>query len=243
MNTKSLEKRSEAAPPETKRRAKEKPSSRRAWFERPWVRVVASILLALHLTAVFVAPADAPPTPRSELYAALHEFFRPYLNVAYLNHGYGFFSPNPGSSFIIRYHIERKDGKQIDGVLPDLDEHWPRLLYHRHFMLTSQVRLLPQLPESYLKHLQKKHDARSVRLEYVEHRPATAEEVREGVKLDNPRTYTVVGTATIDAQGRIQVGLVEPPRQSAPNRPAPRGGGLEEVPAVAVPAGGAGGRR
>jgi hypothetical protein len=110
-------------------------------------------------------------------------------------------------------------------------------------MLTSQVRLLPQLPESYLKHLQKVHDARFVRLEYVEHRPATAEEVRDGVKLDNPRTYTVIGTATMDEQGRINVGLVESPPRPAPNRPAPRGGGLEEVPAVAVPLGGAGGGR
>jgi hypothetical protein len=223
MSTKSLEKRPEAASPSVKRRTRGR--SRPGWFQRPWVRGVLSILLMLHLTAVFVAPAVAPPTPRSDFFGALHDFFTPYLNLAYINHGYGFFSPDPGSSFIIRYHIERKDGEVLEGVMPDLEKNWPRLLYHRYFMLTSQSSLLPGLPQAYVRHLQKVHDARFVRLQYVEHRPPTARQVRNGMRLDDPSTYFIRAEATIDEHGHVEPPVEPPPSANA-----------EEVPAVAVPA-------
>lgn len=219
-----------------KRNAQPKSSGLATWLASPTGRAVVSVLLALHVAAVFIAPAAVSPS--SSLFTELRELFRPYLDVAYLNHGYGFFSPNPSSSFIIRYSLERSDGKLIEGSLPDLNQHWPRLLYHRHFMLTSQVEMFSNLPEAYLKHLQKTHDAKYVRLEYVEHRLPTSEEVLAGRKLDDPSSYQLVGIATIDQQGRIDVQRIDPPPAAEQQYAAPRTPVYgEEVPALIEPVG------
>ncbi len=63
----------------------------------------------------------------------------PYQVGAYLNHGYRFFAPDPGPSHIVRYEITMPDGSQKVGRIPDPDQHWPRLLYHRHFMMTESL--------------------------------------------------------------------------------------------------------
>jgi hypothetical protein len=48
----------------------------------------------------------------------------------YLDHGYFFFAPNPGPSHLV--------GIRDQSVLfPDRKEQWPRLLYHRYFMLSE----------------------------------------------------------------------------------------------------------
>lgn len=187
-------------------------------------RALLSALFALHLLAIFVAPMNLPPS--SELTQSLADFFHLYLETAYLNHGYHFFAPEPGSSFLIRWKAELPDGSERTGTLPDLNEQWPRLRYHRHFMLSSQVRNLPGLPESYMKHLQHRHGAKRVSLEYIEHRPTGAEAVLRGVRLDDPSSYRTVGIATLDEQGRTDVQLLEPPpgesvRGVPPGAPAP----------------------
>jgi len=99
------------------------------------VRIVVSCALVFHLSAVFVAPFAAGPA--SDLGLVLRAWFRPYIEVNDLDHGYKFFD-EPGPSFRIRYRIEvAESGQPIDGVFPDRDLHWPRLLYHRHLMLAD----------------------------------------------------------------------------------------------------------
>jgi hypothetical protein len=73
----------------------------------------------------------------------LRAWFRPYIEINDLDHGYKFFD-EPGPSFRIRYKIETAAGatgsasaSPIEGVFPDRDVHWPRLLYHRHLMLAD----------------------------------------------------------------------------------------------------------
>ena len=89
----------------------------------PFWRWLVSLLLVLHLTAVFCAPWDlmtdpalppgfVPPVdsmgrqrplppPNSKLWQkpvitrGLHSFFHDYLNLLYLNHGYEFSLPTP----------------------------------------------------------------------------------------------------------------------------------------------------
>lgn len=97
-----------------------------------------SILLALHVGAVFLAPWSAP-RPASRLAEQLAYYGSPYLQATYINHGYRFFAPNPGPSHIVRYELTRSDGSQLQGIIPDPNRHQPRLLYHRYFMMTESL--------------------------------------------------------------------------------------------------------
>lgn len=106
-------------------------------------KIVVSLLLSVHLFAVFAAPCASPP-PSSDLWQEIagqtdrgDGLFLPYLRLGYLNHGYRFFAPNPGPSHLVRYEIDLKTGGTIKGEFPDPDEHFPRLLYHRMFMLSE----------------------------------------------------------------------------------------------------------
>jgi hypothetical protein len=100
------------------------------------VRGVVSLLLLLHLAAVLVAPWSFPP-PSSLLAQRIAAWFSPYLQAAYLNHGYRFFAPNPGPSHVVCYEVTMPDGSVRAGQFPDLQRHWPRLLYHRYFMVSE----------------------------------------------------------------------------------------------------------
>ncbi|MCP4193270.1 MAG: hypothetical protein GY768_21880 [Planctomycetaceae bacterium] len=104
----------------------------------PRGRAIVSILIAVHLLAVFAAPWSSPP-PAPMLAQEVSQLLLPYQVGAYLNHGYRFFAPDPGPSHIVRYEITMPDGSQKVGRIPDPDQHWPRLLYHRHFMMTESL--------------------------------------------------------------------------------------------------------
>ena len=110
----------------------------------PAVRWLVSGWLALHLAAVFIPPmhaatqvADGGSSPATgTLYNALRWYFGPL----YLDHGYAFFAPNPGPSHLVRYRVEFDDDRPaIEATFPDLKVHRPRLLYHRHFMLSEAL--------------------------------------------------------------------------------------------------------
>ena len=113
----------------------------RSWS--PAARRVASVLIVLHVAAVFVAPfafACTTPAGSSPFADGLMWLLRPYIDALYLNHGYAFFAPDPGPSHLVRYRVEFDDGRQpLEGVFPDLKTERPRLLYHRHFMLAEQL--------------------------------------------------------------------------------------------------------
>ena len=108
----------------------------------PWsatLRVTVSIALIVYLFIVIAAPATTHPDSQSELTRPIAQTLRPIHQSLYLGHGYRFFAPNPGPSHIIQYSIETKDGNQIEGKFPDRNQHWPRLLYHRWFMLSESL--------------------------------------------------------------------------------------------------------
>jgi hypothetical protein len=109
--------------------------------ELPWsprARAIASVLIAAHVFALFVAPWSMPP-PASDLAGVCAGWLRPYLHAAFIYHGYRFFAPDPGASHIVRYELEFADGRIEKGQFPDLQRHWPRLLYHRFFMLSETI--------------------------------------------------------------------------------------------------------
>lgn len=108
------------------------------------MRVLASLVLGLHLVGVLVGPLSVPPSILADFFRT---FYRPYLGALYLDHGYKFFAPNPGPSHLVRYELEMPDGTHQKGTFPDIDSHRPRLLYHRHFMLSEFLNALPEVEE------------------------------------------------------------------------------------------------
>lgn len=110
-----------------------------------WRRVL-SVLILLHLLAVFLAPftfasspqpGAAPPSPFARLFIV---WFQPYIDALFLDHGYAFFAPDPGPSHLFRARLEFADDREPQQLLfPDRSRQWPRLLYHRHFMLSERL--------------------------------------------------------------------------------------------------------
>lgn len=193
------------------------------------VRIFISLLVVGHLLALVAGPLSMPP---SVLGGALGGIFRPYIAAAYLDHAYKFFGPDPGPSHRLRYEMEMPDGSVREGVLPDADEHWPRLWYHRHFVLCEFLNALPhadddlndprlfarRLPfpgaqrdfaRSYARHLLYKQGGQSVTLYMMEHAIPAPDYVREGVALDDPR---------LDSE--YQLGRFLRPRAWGPPKPA-----------------------
>lgn len=102
--------------------------------KRFWV----SLVILFHLFCVSLAPLAAVD-PRPNLAVDVQRILRPYSESLYLLHGYRFFAPEPGPSHVMEYTITRDSGEIIQGQFPDRGGHWPRLLYHRWFMLSETV--------------------------------------------------------------------------------------------------------
>ena len=164
------------------------------------VRATVSVLVALHVFAVFVGPWAMPPQ-NSELSARCADLLRPYVEGISLANGYRFFAPQPGPSHLVRYEITMPDGSQSEGVFPDRNVHWPRLLYHRYFMLSEFINSLetPEKPneraeavaQSFAKHLAEAHGASEVKLYLVRHFVPRMSEVQQGMRLNDKQLYEI----------------------------------------------------
>ena len=101
-------------------------------------RTIASLLLLAYLGVVLIGPLS---NPISSAYfsAPLARNVAPIHRMLFLGHGYRFFAPDPGASHRLVYRGLRADGKEFNGHFPDRDSHWPRLLYHRWFMLSETL--------------------------------------------------------------------------------------------------------
>jgi hypothetical protein len=163
-----------------------------------WIRVVVSVLVIVHVVAVFLGPFAMPPQT-SELAATLAGVYRPYVDALALANGYRFFAPEPGPSHLVRYELTFDDGTTRAGTFPDRDVHRPRLLYHRYFMMSEFLNTLsnPDAPRdrvdayvaSYARHLLAAEGARSVKLFLVRHWVPRMEEVRAGRRLTDKVLY------------------------------------------------------
>ncbi|MFO1019124.1 MAG: hypothetical protein U0903_00265 [Planctomycetales bacterium] len=172
----------------------------------PWKCRLIGGLLGLHLLAVVVGPwAVAPSSILSQ------DFFGvlgPYLEATYLNHGYHFFAPEPGPSHLIRYEITRGDGSTLTGVFPDKNKNWPRLMYHRHFMLTEHLNSFAEgddkeavetHSQSYARHLLKQHAGVEAKLILIRHELPSPNDVLSGKKLTDRSLYTERSLGTYKA--------------------------------------------
>ena len=167
---------------------------------RPWplrLRLAASALLLWHATALVAASLAVEPA--SALSGLVWRLYRPYLEASHLNHGYHFFAPEPGPSHLIRYEVTLADGTQQRGFFPDRQAHRPRLLYHRHFMLTEHLNtftdadvpseLFTAYSASLARHLLHERQAEQVKLYLVRHLFPRPQDVLEGMALDDKSLY------------------------------------------------------
>jgi hypothetical protein len=171
------------------------------------LRVVVSAAIAFHLAAVFIgAWIGSPPT--SPFADQVARPFRAYIYVTDLNHGYRFFAPNPGPSHLFRYQLTFGDGSTQDGYFPNREEHWPRLLYHRYFMLSENLNVLrpsrdpsigevgepPQRPfqalaNSYAAQLLRSSDAERIDWQLIRHYQPPPGDVLSGRSLTDEAYY------------------------------------------------------
>ena len=185
--------------------------SRPSRFADRRVRLGVSVLLIGHLWAVVGRPlefATQGPFGTSPAASAFYAPVKGYSQFAYLDHGYAFFAPDPGPSHFIQAVITNPDGSRIEKKYPDLSEQWPRLLYHRHFMLAeflNDVHHPPNDPppeiaqdpsaaaqwararrryedvrDSILNHLRNEHPVCEVAIRRVEHRQPGLPEFLQG---------------------------------------------------------------
>jgi len=111
-------------------------SSPHAWSRTS--RIIASLLIAIYLTIVILGPMSNP-IRSDNLSGPLSQIVAPFHQSLYLGHGYRFFGPDPGPSHLVYFKVTRTDGETVEGSFPDRNENWPRLLYHRWFMLSETL--------------------------------------------------------------------------------------------------------
>ncbi len=113
----------------------------------PAIRLVVSLGLLGYFAAVIVPPLAGPP-PASELAVAALQPLRPLVGGLFLGHGYRFFAPDPGPGHSIQWTMQLADGSALTGSIPDRDADWPRLLYHRRFMISEKIAAVVPPPDA-----------------------------------------------------------------------------------------------
>ena len=223
----------------------------------PWsalARIAVSLLVVFHLTAVVIAPfpfaTNTRPGVSSPASDVVINVTKPYIDATFLNHGYFFFAPNPGPSHLVDYEVQTEQGS-VTGRFPDRSQQWPRLLYHRHFMLseTLNTNFVPSQPppvvandpemlalwtkdrniyfelrKSFENRLKTQYSGSSVELRRVEHRPPDWFEVFvQKYSLTDERLYQVLPEELpIAVSNPVQPNPVQPnPVQPNPVQPNP----------------------
>ncbi|HEY4234066.1 MAG TPA: hypothetical protein VGM76_11605 [Lacipirellulaceae bacterium] len=174
-----------------------------------FVRLLISLLVSWHLLAVFMAPLSvsvdmAPKTdsePPMTTVLAQHPPMQWYLDALYLNHGYHFFAPDPPEGHLIHFQVLDERGSVIkEGQFPSKTDQWPRLRYHRYFMLADQCSV-PAPTEaaakqwqqaflrSYARELLREYGGQSVRVQRITHFPLFRQDALKNMPLDDPHTY------------------------------------------------------
>ncbi|QGJ69553.1 Hypothetical protein PBC10988_12350 [Planctomycetales bacterium 10988] len=207
---------SESTPTSRKRKKKQQAPSPYQWS--PWFRGVVTLFLLWHCGAVLLGPTTVWPAPRL-FRTDLVQLYQPYLECFYLTNGYRFFAPNPGPSHLLHWELTKADGSQETGFLPDKEKHWPRLFYHRHFMLSEKVEGGPPLwRESYARHLLLKHDAQEVKLSLERHYLPRMHEIREGLDPNDASYYERISLGNFRVN-EDQEAVLLPPEEDLPTQP------------------------
>ncbi len=159
-----------------------------------------SLMLGFHVFAVFISPAAMPPA--SPLLMDGYRLALPYNELLFLNHGYHFFAPDPGSSTLISYSVPRPGDAPVVGRFPNLTIH-PRLLYHRYFMLAENLwafddETQAEIQKAYARHFSALHESSLITLNRISHEPSSILRIQAGGKLDDPETFEVETIGAFD---------------------------------------------
>lgn len=188
-------------------------------------KLIVSGLVVLQLLAVLAEPfhffTHSPSRGSSQAARPLRQALGPYVEFAYLNHGYFFFAPEPGPSHLLQCSLTMPDGTSPTLRYPDKYAQWPRLLYHRHFMFAEFLNQLhvPPVDESLVKempaeevsdwlegrrrfemvrqsmekHLRNRYGASSASIDRVRHiLPGSTEVLEQHLPLNDRRFYVVL---------------------------------------------------
>ena len=183
-------------------------------------RWLISTALLIHLMAVALPPMMFQ-SGGSAMVATLLAPLRVYCEFLYLDRGYAFFAPDPGPSHLIQAVVTHPDGSLTETMYPDRHQHRPRLLYHRHFMLSEFLTEIYQPPgpppelveldrpaaaewarlrlryehvrQSIVDQLRHENSDQPVAIRRIEHLIPSAEEFRSGdFALNDPLLYDVM---------------------------------------------------
>ena len=186
-------------------------------------KIALSLIIVVQLRSVVAEPfrfftrSSRGTSPAAD---PARELLAPYVEFAYLNHGYFFFAPEPGPSHLMECHLTYEDGSTANLRFPDKHAQWPRLLYHRHFMLSEFLNQLhvppvdagltrndPELARSWefdrrrfemiqdsmRVHIRERYQATSVEIDRVEHRLPSYDEVfDQRLPLNAPGFYVTL---------------------------------------------------
>ena len=187
-------------------------------------RVILSVLIIGHLMAVVLPPMAFQAAGELGNTSVVSTLIRPvaaYAQFMYLDRGYAFFAPDPGPSHLVQAAVRQPSGEMVETVYPDRENQWPRLMYHRHFMLTeflTEVYQSPDVPtelaeidpqaaedwrrmraryehvrKSMIDHLSSENGGKTVFVRRLEHAIPNHEEFQElNIPLDDPRYYNVL---------------------------------------------------
>lgn len=196
------------------------------------VKLSISLILVFHLLAVIAEPFalfTRGANAVSPAASPIRKNLAAYVEFGYLNHGYFFFAPNPGPSHLLECILKSANGDQSRLRLPDRRTQWPRLLYHRHFMLAEFLHQLhvdaiteqdeasapnkellnawrseraryEWVRDSMIKHLKHRYGVDSAEIFRLEHRlPSDIEVFRDKIPLNDERLYVVLPDVSIVA--------------------------------------------
>ncbi|MCA8985255.1 MAG: hypothetical protein R3C12_19035 [Planctomycetaceae bacterium] len=172
---------------------------------RGWRRVgfyALNVGILFHLVAVCAAPLSVQPSSPFE--QTLWLWMSPYVQVLYQNNGFHFFAPNPEGTNSVVYKLEFADGTTQDGKFPHR-QIFPRLMYHRHFMLSEFLGALEgeereKMTRAFARRLCEKYGAAKVEMSLQWHDLALRERILAGGTLFDQDLYqlTPLGTYTWD---------------------------------------------
>lgn len=215
-----------------------KPKARKPGQMHWALKLAISLLVIWHVTAVFLAPMSIPPTSPLVTEIVQGTKMQWYLDLLYINHGYDFFAPDPSNGHLIRFELFDSGGKVIEeGEFPNKQVNWPRLLYHRYFMLADQCQVADESEakenawrdeylKAYARQLLRAHPsaaaAHVTRIVHYPLRPEDAVQINLNPSLEQyraemlkyPPTYQVESEVT---QRRSDVDAPEAPQAAATN--------------------------
>jgi hypothetical protein len=96
--------------------------------------LLVNVWLVFHLFCIVAGPISIYPS--SELQQRSSVVAVPYLQLLYMNHGWKYFSPQPGGANLLSFDMTFPNGEQQTLRFPT-NEIEPRLLYHRYFMMSE----------------------------------------------------------------------------------------------------------